>query len=104
MISIQLLCVKDFVMIYVLCIMHILPRDWPSVAQTDLKLRMLVPSLEQLGLQSRCLNTQRLCLIFLSELRTHSAAHTGLELMILLIQPPMQLQLQGGEATASSLY
>lgn len=81
-------------MIYVLYIMYILLRDWPSVAQTDLKLRILVPSLEQLRLQSRCLNPQRLCLIFLSELRTHCAAHTGLELMIFPIQSSMQLELQ----------
>lgn len=81
-------------MSYVLYIMYILLRDCSRVAQTDLKLRIHVPSLEQLGLQSRCLNTQRLCPIFLSELRTHCAAHTGLEPMILLIQPPMQLGLQ----------
>ena len=81
-------------MSYVLYIMYILLRDCSRVAQTDLKLRILVPSLVQLGLQSRCLNTQRLCLIFLSELGAHCAAHTGLELMILLIQPPMQLELQ----------
>lgn len=74
--------------------MCIILRGSPSVAQIDLKLTILVQSLEHLGLKRMCQHTRQFCFLSLFEIRTHCATHPGLELMILLIQPPMQLELQ----------